>query len=736
MNKSIPVALASVCLLAAQAQDSPRPKNTYHSSGGASAAPRLISPEVTPGRTIVFRLRAPEAKQVSLSFAGSKPMTKDSSGVWTATAGPVAPEIYQYNFVVDGVRILDPGNPNLKNGRALDASIVEVPGNPPRFDEVQAVPHGALQIRMYQSTPLKKPRRLYVYTPPQYDTEPGRRFPVLYLRHGSGDTEENWSDMGRAGVILDNLIAQRMTVPMIVVMPNGDTDGTWTGGSSPEAIELLSQELLTDIIPMIEKTYRTAAGSDNRAITGLSMGGGQAFTMGLKHMDQFAWVGEFSSGLVSDTEFKLDKHLPGFLEHAEEANRKLKLLFLSCGTEDPRYPGQLDLGDALKQHNIRYVWYATPGAHEWKVWRHSLYEFAQRAFQPAVTMQTPATLKSPEVAADHRVTFRIRAPKASEVTLAGDWLGNAPPAKLVKDDNGIWSVTLGPFEPSIYIYSFTVDGLSIADPINPRMKLRASTSASLLEVKDDPPAFWEAHDVPHGAVEINWEKAKTINGETRAIWIYTPPGYEKNTRRYPVLYLLHGSNDTAAGWTTAGNANFVFDNLLADKKMVPMIVVMPFGHAAPFGVPTPPGGMSNDALFESYLLEDVIPTVEDRYRVAPGRQNRAIAGLSMGAGQSIRIGLGHLDRFSFVASFSGAVPGDFETRFADLLKDPQATNGKLKALWIGCGQQDSLFGRSKNLSELLTKYQIKHTFRATDGVHNYTIWRKYLAEYAPLLFKE
>ena len=189
------------------------------------------------------------------------------------------------------------------------------PGNPPRFDEVRNVPHGALQIRTYTSTPLKESRKLYVYTPPQYDTEPGRRFPVLYLRHGSGDNEENWSDTGRAGVILDNLIAQHKAVPMIIVMPNGDTDGSWAGGSSPEGIELLTQELLTDIIPMIDRTYRVARGRENRAITGLSMGGGQAFTMGLKHMDMFAWVGEFSSGLVSDTEFQLEKYLPGFLEH-------------------------------------------------------------------------------------------------------------------------------------------------------------------------------------------------------------------------------------------------------------------------------------------------------------------------------------------------------------------------------------------------------------------------------------
>lgn len=347
----------------------------------------------------------------------------------------------------------------------------------------------------------------------------------------------------------------------------------------------------------------------------------------------------------------------------------------------------------------------------------------------ALYAQRPAPIVSPEVHSDRRVTFRIKAPKATEVTLTADWLGAAPPPKFAKDDSGVWSLTVGPLEPSIYIYSYNVDGVAMADPVNPKMKLRATTSASLLEVKADPPDFWEAHDVPHGAVEINWEKSKAISGETRAIWVYTPPDYQKNTRRYPVLYLLHGSNDTAAGWTTAGNANFVLDNLLADKKLVPMMVVMPWGHATPFGTP------NNDALFEDYMLKDVIPTIEAKYRVAAGRQNRAIAGLSMGGGQSLRIGLGHLDLFSAVASFSGAIPADFETRFADLLKDPAATNGKLKTLWIGCGQQDSLFPRSRNLADLLTKHQIKHVFRATDGVHNYTIWRKFLAEYAPLLFR-
>jgi enterochelin esterase-like enzyme len=381
MKKIIAIAVACSILLAAQ--DSARPKNTYHSSGGASAAPRLLSPEVRADRTVVFRLRAPDATRVTLSFAGTKPMVKDNAGVWTATVGPLEPEIYQYTFVVDGVRIIDPANPNLKNGRSPDASMVEIPGSPPRFDELQPVPHGALHIRTYISTPLKRSRKLYVYTPPQYDLEPNHRFPVLYLRHGSGDNEENWSTTGRAGVILDNLIAQHKAVPMLIVMPNGDTDGSWAGGSSPEGIEMLSQELLTDIIPMIDTTYRVATGREKRAITGLSMGGGQAFTIGLKHIDLFAWVGEFSSGLVSDKDFHLEKHLPGFVDNPDAVNQKLKLLFLSCGTEDPRYIGQLDLADNLKRHSIRYVWYPTPGAHEWKVWRHALAEFAQKVFKDA-----------------------------------------------------------------------------------------------------------------------------------------------------------------------------------------------------------------------------------------------------------------------------------------------------------------------------------------------------------------
>ncbi len=360
--------------------------------------------------------------------------------------------------------------------------------------------------------------------------------------------------------------------------------------------------------------------------------------------------------------------------------------------------------------------------------------FALLAFSQAPAPQQPL-LVSPEIHADHRVTFRIQAPQADMVTFFGDWMPVGKQEKMTKDEQGVWSVTLGPLPPSIYLYSFTVDGVTMADPVNPRIKLRSRTSASMVEVPSDSPALWQERDVPHGMVAINWHTAKALGGGTRAVWVYTPPGYEKDTsRRYPVLYLFHGSNDTAAGWTLAGNANFILDNLLAEKKAVPMIVVMPYGHAVPFTAPRDQQA-KNTALFEEYVLKDVKPLVESKFRTMTGREHRAIAGLSMGGGQAITIGFNHLDLFSSVAAMSAAVPADFETRFAQALRAPDKTNAQLKTLWIGCGKQDFLFDRSEKFSALLTANQIRHTFRPTEGLHTYTVWRQYLGEVLPLLFR-
>lgn len=341
---------------------------------------------------------------------------------------------------------------------------------------------------------------------------------------------------------------------------------------------------------------------------------------------------------------------------------------------------------------------------------------------------------SPEISADRMVTFRVAAPKATEVSFFGDWMEVGSKLPMAKGADGNWFVTTGPIAPGVYIYHFVVDGVTMADPVNPQIKLRARTSASLLEVPGNK-EIWEARDVPHGTVEIVPHVAKTLGGETRQALVYKPPGYDGSRKKYPVLYLLHGSNDTAAGWMMVGRANFILDNLLAEKRAREMVVVMPFGHAVAFDAPREEA-QKNGEKFEEYLLKDLMPLVEERYRVASGAKNRAILGLSMGGGQALQIGLGHLDKFRWVGAFSAGMPRDFETRFADLLAKPDATNRKLNLLWIGCGRQDTIAIRGADeLTRLLQAKGIAHTYRPTEGRHTFTVWREYLAEVAPLLFR-
>lgn len=340
----------------------------------------------------------------------------------------------------------------------------------------------------------------------------------------------------------------------------------------------------------------------------------------------------------------------------------------------------------------------------------------------------------PEVLPDGRVTFRITAPKASEVTLTSDWQSGTQ--KLEKGADGVWSLTVGPLAPSSYIYSFNVDGMAIADPINPKMKLRARTSASVFEVPSGSANVQEVRDVPHGNVEMNWHKSPVLGGETRSFWVYTPPGYsQENARRYPVFYLLHGSNDRPAGWIDVGNVNLILDNLIAEKKATPMIVVMPFGHVLPFGQ-RGDGTRNNTTLFEDYLLKDVIPTVEGKYRIASGRRNNAIGGFSMGAEQSLHIFFHHLDRFSSIGAMAPSGYRVLEKEHAALLADAKGTNAMIDLLWVGCGRSDpSHFPGSQQVVDVLTAKQIQHVWRPVEGVHNHTFVRGQLVELIPLLFR-
>ncbi len=371
-----------------------------------------------------------------------------------------------------------------------------------------------------------------------------------------------------------------------------------------------------------------------------------------------------------------------------------------------------------------------------KTWIHILaLALALPAFSAAQTPQSDG-LVSPEVHADRTVTFRLRAPKASEVTVYGDWMPVGKPEPMIKASDGVWSMQTTPLEANVHLYWFNVDSVAIADPINPVIKIRQRTSASLVEVPAEPSAAWDLHDVPHGTVVTEWQKSGVLQ-RTERIILYLPPGYEKSSARYPVLYLVHGSGDVPESWVNAGHANFILDNLIAAGKAKPMIVVMPAGHALPFSAPRG-GPVSNNDLFEQYLVKEVIPTVEARYRTAPGARNRVLAGLSMGGGHTIYTGFSHPDLFSALGVFSPGLPRDFDTKFHSVLQQPKAFNDKVKLVWVACGDNDTTvqYPRVKTWAESLNQAGLHESFHTYSGAHTWPVWRMSLTDFVPLIFQQ
>lgn len=371
---------------------------------------------------------------------------------------------------------------------------------------------------------------------------------------------------------------------------------------------------------------------------------------------------------------------------------------------------------------------------------------AQQAPQPQRRQPAPGSnIRSIEVSSDHKVTFRIYAPKADEVSVAGDF-GNS---KMEKDDKGVWSATVGPLVPDYYTYTFRVDGVQTVDPRNPMIKPGLGSVSSMLLVPG-PEAEFEVHkEVPHGQIRVDWYRSATL-GTERSLRIYTPPGYDRTSEHYPVFYLLHGAGDDDAGWSTVGRAGFILDNLLAEKKALPMIVVMPNGSLPrPANMPrftpgTPPSPEARAAMeslqnrFTDELLKDIVPFVEKHYRTLEGPENRAIAGLSMGGGQTLRVLLSHPGEFGYVALFSAAAgrgnTDEFEKRNEAFFKQADQVNKTVKLLSISCGDKDFLIEGSRALAGLLEKRGIKHELHISGGGHTWINWRHYLNELAPKLF--
>jgi enterochelin esterase family protein len=366
-------------------------------------------------------------------------------------------------------------------------------------------------------------------------------------------------------------------------------------------------------------------------------------------------------------------------------------------------------------------------------------QFGQRTPTPNDTLQ------STERWSDNRVTFRIYAPKASEVSIVGDWMGQglAEGGNLQKGDDGVWSITVGPLPADLYSYSFLVDGVKTLDPKNPLIKQGIRGVDNMVFFPGEDAAFEENKPVPHGVIRQVWYPSTTL-GVQRRMHVYTPPGYDESTDRYPVLYLLHGGGDEDSGWSTIGRAGFILDNLLAAEKAIAMLIVMPNGS-----LPQPETrGQAADLTarfaelqnrFTNELLNDVVPVVEKSFRVKADAQNRAIAGLSMGGGQTLRVLTTHADKFAYVGIWSAGLPRgnaeQWEQQNAEFLAAADKVNGSVKRLEVVVGDQDFALNGSKALAEVFKKRGIEHELRITDGGHTWINWRHYLRDLGQNLFR-
>jgi enterochelin esterase-like enzyme len=640
-------------------------------------------PRIHTDLRVTFRIKAPNAQKVEFGFLGGKrlPAQKGEDGFWTVTTEPLVPGFHYYRMFIDGVEVNDLASETYY-GAGKETSGIEIPEEGVDFYLPKDVPHGEVRERWYFSKTTQQWRRIFIYTPPGYDSDRDTRYPVLYLQHGAGEDERAWSNQGRLGFILDNLLAERKCKPMLVVMEQGYArrPGEPAGGQGRPArpdfskmFAAFEEVMVNDLIPMIDGKYRTIPNRDNRAMAGLSMGGMQTFQIALKRLDLFGYLGGFSGagGGFGGQPFDPKTAHNGVMADAGEFNKKVHLLWLGIGTAEGRmYESIKNYHEALTKSGIKHVYYESPGtAHEWQTWRRCLHEFAPLLFVNA--------------------TVAVNAQPAQPGRGLGARGGRGGPIVLNPDD-----VPAFPDPPA---------GIDV-----------------------------ERKDVPHGKLEMISYDSKSV-GTTRKMLVYTPPGYS-NEKKYPVLYLLHGIGGDETEWKRFAKPGILFDNLLADGKVTPMIVVMPNGRA-----------QKNDraegnvfaaapafAAFEKDLLEDVIPTIESRYSVQADREHRALAGLSMGGGQALNFGLAHLDTFAWVGGFSSAP----NTKPPDqLLADPAKAKEQLKLLWLACGKRDGLIRISQGVHAYLKEKGIPHIWHVDGNAHDPTEWRNNLWLFAQSIFR-
>jgi enterochelin esterase-like enzyme len=604
---------------------------------------------------------------------------------------------------------------------------------------VPGISHGETDTITYTSKTVGNDRNALIYTPPGFDKS--KKYPVLYLLHGIGGDEFAWTNNGNAGTILDNLYAQDKLEPMIVVMPNGramKNDRAEGNIFSPERVQAFAtfeKDLINDLIPFVEKNYPVKKDRENRALAGLSMGGGQSLNFGLGNLDKFAWVGGFSSAPNTRKPTELAPE-PSKLKDG------LNLLWLSCGDKDNLIQISKNVHEYLNQNDVPHIYYVDHGYHDFNVWKNSLYMFSQLLFKPLeetyfsdinnVGRSAETSIRSseyPKVHPDGTATFQIKAPEAEKIKLD---LGRR--YDMNKTQEGIWQVTTDSLGEGFHYYSLIIDGVAVADPASETF-YGMGRMASGIEIPFKGDDYYTIKNVPHGDIRIKRYYSDVTNS-WREFYMYTPPGYENSDQKYPVLYLLHGGGEDQRGWANQGKTDLILDNLIAQEKAEPMIIVMVDGN-----IPAPGFGEASLTIFEKELTEAVVPFVEKNYRTKTGAENRALAGLSMGGIQTLYAGIYNIDIFSSLGVFSsgwivGAHNDIAAAQYEFMGENADKINSNLNQFWISMGGKEDIAW--KNCQVMMAKFDelnINYTYSEYPGGHTWPVWRNNLYNFAQLLFK-
>ena len=579
-----------------------------------------------PDGTVTFKYKNDNAKEVmvDVQFAGRKPMTRQADGLWTVTLGPVAKDMYPYCFIVDGVSVMDPENPQYFPNEGFKNSLLEIPGNGDLPHDIKDVPHGRIEYVHYYSKSLGATNNAIVYLPPNYMTDFQKRYPVFYLISGTTDTEEVYYKVGRVNYILDNLLAEGKAKEMIVVLPYGNptklclNNGASANNGQPATRfggDPFSRDLIEDLMPYVEKNYRTRNDRDNRAIGGFSRGGNQGLFNGLSNLDKFSYLCSYSSFTSTD--------IPNVYDNADDTNKKIRLFWLGVGTDDFLYGNARDYMEFLDQKGIRSVKEFTTDkfGHTWMNAKYFLSKtlpllFNKKAAEAAMKEAKPAPAKtgkeqqftpgvmarlfpkpilSPEYSQDS-IILRMKAPDAQKVELECEILPDCLPMK--KDADGIWSVTMTDFATETFKYCFIVDGTRVADPQNMLLSPDRGFKYSIADNPYGPFSFAQMGDIPHGRTgyDLNRQEA----------WYMSPTTGQP---MMPVMIqLVPGENDTMESWFKLGGADAIADRLLADGNTRPCMITT---SALDF---MGQGGMRMPGFEPRVLRADDYPTWSQRRR--------------------------------------------------------------------------------------------------------------------------